>query len=311
MTGAALDDPFDLRYDVAAGGGLLHTARAGPPPGDADAVVLAVHGVTSSLEAWRSVARDLSADAGLALLAPDLRGRGRSSELPGPYGINAHVADLIDLLDDAGVERAVLVGHSLGGYVVAALAAEHAERVAGVVLLDGGLPVPPPPGQDLDQMLESMVESVLGRAEMTFASVDDYADSWRTHPAFAGAWDDDVDAYARYEATGEPGDVRLDVCRRAVRADLCDLTYRSGALTAIERVSAPIRLLRARRGMHNEPFPLLPQPIVDDFVATQPDASVEDVPGVNHYTITLGAGPGPRAVASAIAASVNAEKAAD
>jgi hypothetical protein len=58
--------------------------------------------------------------------------------------------------------------------------------------------------------------------------------------------------------------------------------------------------------MHNEPFPLLPQSIVDDFVATQPDASVEDVAGVNHYTITLGAGPGPRAVAAAIAASVNA-----
>jgi pimeloyl-ACP methyl ester carboxylesterase len=304
LSGGVRGDPFDIRYDVAVAGGLLRTAHAGPPPRRADAVVLAVHGVTSSLEVWRSVARELPADAGLALLAPDLRGRGRSSGLPGPYGMTAHMADLVDVLDDAGAEQAVLVGHSLGAYVVAGLAAEHPERVAAVVLLDGGLPIPPAPGQDLDEMLEAMVETTLGRAHLTFACPDAYAESWRTHPAFERAWDDDVDAYARYEATGAPGHVRLAVSERAVRADLADLTYQAGVLTAIERVTAPIHLLRAARGMHDEPYGMLPRSIVEDFLATQPDARVEDVPGVNHYTIALGAGPGPRAVASAIDASV-------
>jgi lipase len=304
VTGGALD-PFDVRYDVAVAGGLLRVARAGPPPGEADAVVLAIHGVTSSLEVWRSVARELSAGTALALLAPDLRGRGRSSTLPGPYGIAAHLADLIDVLDDAGAEQAVLVGHSLGAFVAAGLAAEHAERVAGVILVDGGLPVPPMPGQDLDEMLESMIDTTLLRSEMTFESVDDYAESWRVHPAFAQAWDDDVDAYSRYEAAGDDGNVRLVMSEAAVRADLTDLTYQARAVAAIERVDAPIRLLRAPRGMHDDMFAQLPRPIVDAFLAAQPDARVDEVPDVNHYTIALGAGPGPRAVASAIEAAVS------
>ena len=305
MTGAL--DPFDVRYDVAVAGGLLRVARAGPSPGEADAVVLAIHGVTSSLEVWRSVARGLSDATGVALLAPDLRGRGRSCGLPGPYGIAAHVADLIDVLDDAGARQAVLVGHSLGGFVAAGLAAEHAERVAAVILVDGGLPVPPMPGQDLDEMLESMIDTALLRSQLTFDSVDEYADSWRAHPEFAQAWDDDVDAYCRYEAAGDRGNVRLVMSEAAVRADLTDLTYQAGAATAIERVDAPIRLLRAPRGMHDDPFPQLPRPIVDAFLAAQPEARVDEVADVNHYTIALGAGPGPPTVASAIEAAVSGQ----
>jgi lipase len=308
VTGVALNDPFAVRYEVAVAGGTLSVARAGPPPRDADAVVLAVHGVTSSLEVWRSVARELSAADDVALLAPDLRGRGHSSTLPGPYGIAAHLADLIAVLDDAGVEQAVVVGHSLGAFVAAGLAAEHPERVAAVVLLDGGLPAPQLQGKDLEEMLEAMIDTALVRADMAFESVDEYAESWQQHPAFARGWDDDVDAYCRYEAAGDEGDVRLVVCEAAVRADLTDLTYQPRALTAVERVSAPIRVLRARRGMFDEAFPLVPRPIVDDFLAAQPDALVDDVPDVNHYTIALGAGPGPRAVASAIEASVGDQR---
>jgi lipase len=304
VTGVAIDDPFDLRYWVPVAGGTLSVARAGPPPREADAVVLALHGVTSSLEVWRSVARRLSAGTGLALLAPDLRGRGHSSALPGPYGITAHLADLIDVLDDAAVQRAVVVGHSLGGFVAAGLAAEHPERVGAVVLLDGGLPVPQPLGEDLQETLEAMIDTALVRAEMTFGSVDEYAESWHAHPAFAHAWDDDVDAYSRYEAVGDDGNVRLGVCEAAVRADLTDLCYELRVLTAIERASAPIRVLRAARGMLDQAFPVLPPPIVDAFLAAQPDARVDEVSGVNHYTIALGSGPGPDAVAAAIEASV-------
>ena len=305
MTGVALGDPFAVRYDVPVAGGTLRTARSGPPPGEADAVVLAVHGITSSLEIWRSVARELSAGTRLALIAPDLRGRGQSWTLPGPYGITAHLADLISVLDEAGAPRAVVVGHSLGGFIAAGLAVEHAERVSGLVLVDGGLPVPPMPGSDLDEVLEEMFDAAFVRSATTFGSFDEYAESWQAHPAFAQAWDDDVDAYSRYEAAGCPGEVRLAMSPAAVRADLTDLTYSERTSTAIERASVPTRLLRAARGMHDEPFPLLPRPIVDAFLASQPDALVEEVADVNHYSIALGAGPGPRAVAAAIEAATD------
>jgi len=296
-------DPFAVRYDVAVSGGALRVARAGPPAQEADVVVLAVHGVTSSLEVWRAVARELTARTRVTLLAPDLRGRGRSAGLPAPYGIAAHLADLIAVLDDAGVEEAVLAGHSLGAFVVAGLAAQHPERVCGVVLLDGGLVVPSPPDPDLAEVLEAMIDTALARSEMTFESVDEYVESWQMHPAFARAWDDDVDSYARYEVAGAPGEMHLVVCETAVRADLTDLVRDEAARTAVERVIAPIRLLRAPRGLLNEGYPMLPRPVLDAFLAAQPGAHVEEVADVNHYTIALGAGPGPGAVAAAIDAA--------
>jgi pimeloyl-ACP methyl ester carboxylesterase len=300
VTDVRVGDPFEVRYEVPVQGGVLSVARAGPPPTEADAVVLAIHGVTSSLEIWRSVARELTARGRVTLLAPDLRGRAHSADLPGPYGIAVHLADLTAVLDDASAEQAVLVGHSLGGFVVAGLAAQRPERCSGVVLLDGGLVVPSMAGHDLDELLEAMVDAALLRAQMTFESADAYTESWRAHPAFAQAWDDDVDAYARYEVSGEPGNMRLMVSETAVRADLVDLTCDDSTRTAVERVRAPIWLLRAQRGIFNDAYPVIPRPILDTFLASQPDAHVEDVAGVNHYTIALGAGPGPSAVAAAI-----------
>ena len=179
----SLSDPFHALDEVTVQGGALRVARAGPPPNEAEAVVLAVHGITSSQMAWRTVARELAGRNRVCLLAPDLRGRGQSAALPGPYGMAAHVSDLLAVLDDAGVGRVVLAGHSMGAYVVARLAAEHPERAAAVVLLDGGLSIALPPDRDPDEVLENVVEQSIARLRMTYASVDEYVGLWREHPA--------------------------------------------------------------------------------------------------------------------------------
>jgi pimeloyl-ACP methyl ester carboxylesterase len=303
-------DPFAPGHAVAVAGGALKVARSGPPADAAAAVVLAVHGVTASHLAWRAVARALggSEAAGaepLSVLAPDLRGRGDSAGLPGPFGMAAHVADLVAVLDDAGVERAVLVGHSMGAYVVARLAAEHPQRAAAVVLVDGGLPLPLPEGESPDAILEKVVGPAIARLRLTFASRDAYVAHWRAHPAFADAWNDDVEAYAGYDATGDPGAVRCVVSADAVHADSAELLDGEAAHAALDRVHAPVRLLRAARGFRNEDDkPFISADALRTFAADYPDAVVEDVAGVNHYTLTLGEGPGPARVASAVRATL-------
>src|SRR6478672_7748086 len=197
--------PFHAEQRVDVGDGDLHVARAGPTPGDASAVVVLVHGITASHVEWRAVARLLAERGGLCLLAPDLRGRGRSAALPPPDGLGTHVEDLLAVLDDAGVGRAVLVGHSMGAFVVALVAAGHPERAASVVLVDGGLPLPVPAGVDVDAALLAVLGPALERLRRTFASEEEYVAFWRAHPAFAGRWDDDVEAYVRYDLTGAPG----------------------------------------------------------------------------------------------------------
>ncbi|HEY2702318.1 MAG TPA: alpha/beta fold hydrolase [Candidatus Dormibacteraeota bacterium] len=299
----ALSDPFRAIGEIPVRGGGLCVARSGAHHHDADAVVLAVHGITSSRMAWRTVARELAGVRGVCLLAPDLRGRGHSAALPGPYGMDVHVADLLAVLDHAGVQRAVLAGHSMGAYVVARLAAQHPERVAAVVLLDGGLSIPLPPGQDPDDVLQLVLEQSVARLQMTFESVDEYVGLWRQHPALQHRWNDDVDAYARYDVAGEPGAMRCVVSPASVIADCEDLVLDPTTRTAIDRVHAPLSLVWAPRGILDDE-PLLPRPIRDAFLAAHPGARIEEIEDANHYTMAFGAGPGPRRVAAVIEAAI-------
>jgi lipase len=289
------DDPFTTLLEVPVNGGTLHTARAGPPPDAAECVVLAAHGVTASLMTWRTVAREL--DERVCLLAPDLRGRGRSATLPGPYGMAAHVADLIGVLDHVGAPSAILMGHSMGAYIVARLAAENPERAAGVVMLDAGLPFPRP--DDPGEMLDSAVANAIMRLGITFASADQYVEGWRAHPAFAHAWDDDIEAYARYDLVEDGRLARCVASAEAVRADSKDIVLDDVTRTAFDQVRAPVHLLRAERGLFDDD-PLIPADDLHAFAAAHPSVRVEEVADVNHYTLIMGNSPGPSRVAAAI-----------
>jgi pimeloyl-ACP methyl ester carboxylesterase len=245
--------------------------------------------------------RELSDTDRACVLAPDLRGRGRSVALPGPYGLEAHVADLLAVLDDAGVQEVTLVGHSMGAYVATAVATARPELVTAVVLIDGGLALPTFFAEDADELIDAMVEAALELSRTIYASVDEYVAAWRAHPAFADDWNDDVDVYARYCLTGEPGALRSCVSEAAVRADIADLVHDEAARAAVDRVRAPLSLLTAQRGLRND-YPMVPEMLVQAFAGTHPDAYVERVSDVNHYTLLLGGGLGPSRVAAAISA---------
>jgi pimeloyl-ACP methyl ester carboxylesterase len=298
-----MSDPFETHIAVPVKGGALHVARAGAPPDAAAVVVLAVHGITASHMAWRAVARELSEDSLVCLLAPDLRGRGRSAGLPGPYGIAAHAADLLAVLDHAGAPQAVLAGHSMGAHVVARLAADHPARAASVLLFDGGLTIPALPGA-WDEDLEAAAAPASDRMDVAAASADDYVDRWRSHPAFARAWNDDIEAYVRYDVADDGGSARCVVREEAVMADSFELMLDGTTRTAATRVSAPVRLLRASRGVFDDDHPVISPSALDAFISARPQTRVEHVAGVNHYTLLLGDSPGPARAAAAIREAV-------
>jgi lipase len=244
---------------------------------------------------WRTVAREL--DDRTCLLAPDCRGRGGSASLPGPYGIATHVADLIAVLDHVGIPSALLLGHSMGAYVVARLAAEHPERATALVLLDAGLPFPRP--DDPRELADSAVASAITRLAITFPSADDYVRGWRAHPAFAHAWDEDVEQYARYDLVEDGHVARYGASATAVQTDSTEMVLDEVNRTALDRVRAPVRLLRAERGLFDDD-PLIPSEALAVFASSHPSVRVEEVAGVNHYTLVMGRSPGPRRVAAAI-----------
>lgn len=115
----------------------LHVHRYGDPAGDP---VVLLHGVTGHGARWRRTAERYLADR--SVLAPDLRGHGRSTHEP-PWTVERHVADVLGLMDAEGVEHADLVGHSYGGMIAVHLARTARRRVRRLVLLDPAIGLEP------------------------------------------------------------------------------------------------------------------------------------------------------------------------
>lgn len=115
-------------------GASLHVVSAGPA--DGPTVVLS-HCWMGNLELWSAVAQQLVAD-GHRVIAYDQRGHGSSSVGSADITIERLGDDLNSVLADLEVDDAVLVGHSMGGMAVQALAADHPETIKqmkGMVLV--------------------------------------------------------------------------------------------------------------------------------------------------------------------------------
>src|ERR671914_1914694 len=125
---------------------IYRVAGSGPP-------VVLIHGMVNSSRHWERVALQL-ADR-YTVIAPDLIGHGDSATPRGDYSLGAHAAVIRDLLSALGIERATMVGHSLGGGIAMVFFWQFPPRVERLAPLSRGGPPPegspllrppPPPG---------------------------------------------------------------------------------------------------------------------------------------------------------------------
>jgi pimeloyl-ACP methyl ester carboxylesterase len=105
--------------------------RAGEGP-----ALLLVHGMAGSAATWKAVLPRLARD--YTVIAPDLLGHGKSAKPRTDYSLGAFASGLRDLLVAQGIERATVVGHSLGGGIAMQMAYQHPERVERLVLVGSG-----------------------------------------------------------------------------------------------------------------------------------------------------------------------------
>lgn len=101
--------------------------------GSGPAVVL-VHGFPLCRRMWHPQIKAVT-DAGFRLVTLDLRGFGESDAPEGPYSMELFADDVAGLLDYLGINRAVVGGMSMGGYVLFNLVERHAGRLAGAVFI--------------------------------------------------------------------------------------------------------------------------------------------------------------------------------
>ena len=100
--------------------------------GSGDAIVL-LHGFPLTREIWNLQWPELAKTH--RVIRPDLRGMGRSNAPDGPYLMETLAGDLAAILDAMAIDRATIVGHSLGGFVALAFARMYTERVARLALV--------------------------------------------------------------------------------------------------------------------------------------------------------------------------------
>jgi 3-oxoadipate enol-lactonase len=120
------DDGLIRRLQLAGGEMVIAEHGEGDP-------LLLVHGFPVDRRMWRG---QIGALPGLRLLLPDLRGHGESEPSPPPYTLIDLAEDLRQLLDHLALERVMLGGLSMGGYVALAFAARYPERLRAFFLFD-------------------------------------------------------------------------------------------------------------------------------------------------------------------------------
>ena len=265
----------------------LAVCRAGEGPDP----VVCLHGITAQHRAFNAAARYLEPSHGL--VGVDLRGRGDSDKPESGYSLEAHAADVVRVLDHLGLQRAVLAGHSMGGFVALKTALLFPERVRALVLLDGGWPRVESPPQEMTEeekqeaaALEEGLARAFERLDMTFESPDAYLDFW--FPGQNLKMEDlppELADYYLYDLGRVEGGYNPKASRAAAEADSPSVSSTSPTAEEMHGVACPVALVRASQGFFPGSDPLISDE-VRDVMAGALDLRTEILlEGANHYTM--------------------------
>ena len=271
------------RFMVPVEGGELAVFQYGN--GDGTPVLL-IHGVTSSNRAFQLFADALIA-RGKAPFAVDLRGRGDSNSLQGPFGMRQHAADMSAVIDHFGWNKVDVIGHSMGGFVAAALVGLYPDSVGEVVFADGGLPLPMPPGMTVEQIMPFVLGPAMTRLAMEFESKEAYRNYWKPQAAFAKGWSSVLDEYVDYDLRGSEPHMKAATNPQAVEDDSRDLFGDDLIVKSLQGLKKQSLFIKAERGLQNEEGGLYPMPVLDAVLPAYPMLTLEFLSDCNHYDMFL------------------------
>lgn len=269
-------------------------------PGAGETFVFAP-GLTSTSRNIAGVAAML--DGAHTVVAVDLRGRGNSTKpAAGSYGMAAHAADIVSVMDGVGVERAFVGGHSMGAYVATAVSVRAPDRCRGVVLIDGGVALQIPGLPDPDTMLDMLLAPVMERLGRTFPSLDAYRDHLTESDYFELS--PIAELYLRYDLGVAATGLRPKCIRDAAVEDWRDLLANPETVERLNHISRPVLAVRAEHGIGPGQPPILGDLHVGLLKDAVSDVELVFVPGTTHHSITLSE-KGALATADALTAFID------
>ncbi len=262
------------RFETVGGLEMHYLDYPGPNP----AIVL-LHGLSANANEFGGLAK-----GGLAgnhrVIAPDLRGRGRTGKPESGYAMADHAADIIALLDHLGLDRVIMGGHSFGALLSIYLAAHFPDRILKVIVIDAAIVFHP----DTVELLKPS----LARLQRVLPSADTYIDEVRAAPYLRGFWDDAIEDYFRAELReNADGTVQSFTSASAVEQALLGVQVEPWA-DHVASVRHPALLLNAAKGFGPPGSPPLVPPDHAKMTAESfDDCRYVEVPG-NHLTMVFG-----------------------
>lgn len=241
--------------------------------------ILCVHGISANCRCWDTMAEALAPR--YRIIAMDLRGRGLSEKPPAGYSIAHHCRDIRVLLENLGVERAVIMGHSLGALIALAFGAQYPEKVESLILVDGGGKL----SAEQTKKVFAGIQPTLDRLGKVFPSSEAYLDLMKKNPLLQ-PWSQALETYYLYEIEEVESGVRSRVQPEHIEEEAENL----GNLDVAEfypQIKCPVLILRATEGMLAPDDILLPKKVVEKMLQEIPDARCVDLQGSNHYSIVL------------------------
>ncbi len=258
---------------------------SGPDP------VICLHGITAHHRAFNALARHLGPSRGV--VGVDLRGRGDSGKPESGYGLEAHASDVIRVLDHLGLKRAVILGHSMGGFVALKTALSYPERIRALVLLDGGWPRVEVSPEEMSEeqkqeaaAIEEGLERAFRRLDMIFESPEDYLNFW--FPDQGLMMEDlppDLADYYLYDLEEVEGGYRPKASRAAAEEDSPSVSQSSPTADEMRNVGCPVALVRASEGFFPGTDPVISDETQDAMAEVLNLRSATLLEGATHYTM--------------------------
>jgi len=239
--------------------------------------ILCIHGITANSRFWDCLASALAPHH--RVIAVDLRGRGLSDKPPTGYSIEYHCKDILALMNDRGLERPVLMGHSLGAFISLVFSAKYPQRVDRLILVDGG-------GKLTKTQMNKVFTGIkpsLDRLGKTFPSFEDYISQMKQAP-YLQPWNSYMETYFHYEVEKVKGGLRSRVHPNHIEEEAKNLG-KVDSRQFYKKVTSPTLILRATKGLLAKDDLVLPKDVAERMVREIPNAKKVDLKGTNHYSI--------------------------
>lgn len=246
-------------------------------------VVLALAGLGGSGPSW-----DILADAlpDARVIAPSLRGRGKSFGLTGPTGLKAHAKDVLRIAEELELRDIVVVGHSYGAYLTPLVARELGSRVSRVVMLDGGIPPKLPALLKRPKLVKMKFRKDLTKAQRDYSSVEEvfeaarFADMLKTVPEHVPR----VMEWVREDLVGEPGKLRIPADVDRLSEDAVDAFFGPDVVPALKALTVPAHLIVATHGVSDKAKPFISDKAIAELAPFLPTLTTERLEA-NHVTL--------------------------